>query len=297
MPESYPVVAVGPEWVLEPEDMGTKEKFWCRKPGDQEAEWLFKYPQLNTGQHWAEKIAAEVASVLGVRHAKVELAEFEERRGSVSESFAPDEKELVHGNQILEWTVAGYDPTARFGQSDHSFANIRRCFERVFRDQEAAEKNTRLFAGYLVLDAVIGNTDRHHENWGLLRRRVGDGWEGGLAPSFDHASSLGRELLDTRRSLLLEEDRIGWYSEKGRGGIHWSQDARYGPSPLELVRRAVERHPSYFDGALRGVAELRDAVVTGIVNCVPDGWMSPVARTFAIDLICYNRNQLQELNR
>ena len=48
-----------------------------------------------------------------------------------------------------------------------------------------------LFAGYLVLDAVIGNTDRHHENWGLLLRRTETGWKGQVAPSFDHASSLG----------------------------------------------------------------------------------------------------------
>jgi hypothetical protein len=25
-----------------------------------------------------------------------------------------------------------------------------------------------LFAGYLLLDALIGNTDRHHENWAVV---------------------------------------------------------------------------------------------------------------------------------
>ena len=71
----------------------------------------------------------------------------------------------------------------------------------------------------MVLDAVIGNTDRHHESWGFLRRQVGGQWKGRLAPTFDRASSLGRELLDERRLLLLEEKRVGWYSAKGRGGI------------------------------------------------------------------------------
>lgn len=44
---------------------------------------------------------------------------------------------------------------------------------------------------------MIGNVDRHHENWGILRKRVDGEWYGRLAPTFDHASSLGRELVDT----------------------------------------------------------------------------------------------------
>ena len=94
MSDSYPIVEVQPEWVLEPEEMGSKTKFWYRKPEDA-VDWLFKYPQDNTGQHWAEKIAAEVASRLGIIHAKVELAEFQGKQGSVTESFARGGRELV----------------------------------------------------------------------------------------------------------------------------------------------------------------------------------------------------------
>ena len=297
MPDSYPIIQVDPEWVLDDEDMGTKEKFWYRKPGDGENKWLFKHPRSNTGEHWAEKVAAEVARVLGISHATVELAEFEGMPGSVSESFVSDDQELVHGNQIMEWTVAEYDPSIRFGQADHSFENIWKSFERVFKKPRAAEENRRLFAGYMVLDAVIGNTDRHHENWGLLRRQVGGQWKGRLAPTFDHASSLGRELLDERRLLLLEEKRVGWYSAKGRGGIYWGQDVQRNPDPVDLVRRAVEVHPSYFGSLLEPVEELRDSLLTEIVERVPRDWMSPLERAFAIKLMACNRDRLLELTR
>ncbi|MYE16658.1 MAG: hypothetical protein F4Y07_09280, partial [Gemmatimonadetes bacterium] len=143
MSDSYPIIQVEPAWVLDDEDMGTKEKFWYRKPGDGEKEWLFKHPRARTGEHWAEKIAAEVAKVLGITHAAVELAQFEEHRGSASKSFVSEDQELVHGNQIMEWTVAEYDPNIRFGQSDHSFENIWTSFERVFKTRQAAEKNSR----------------------------------------------------------------------------------------------------------------------------------------------------------
>ncbi|MEX5215468.1 MAG: hypothetical protein NW703_15050 [Nitrospiraceae bacterium] len=76
MPDGpYPIFEVRPEWVLEAEALGSKEKFWYR--ADQIAvEWLFKYPQPNTGQHWSEKIAAELAACLDIPHARVELAVF-----------------------------------------------------------------------------------------------------------------------------------------------------------------------------------------------------------------------------
>ena len=199
---SFPIFKVQSEWVLDDEAMGTKAKFWYRKPGV-EVEWLFKYPQENTGQHWAEKIAAEVADLLRVPHARVELAEFEGERGSVTESFAREGRELRHGNEVLAKTVSYYDPGQRFRQSEHSLDNIWSALGRVFLRPESARRAKLRFAEYLMLDALIGNTDRHHENWGLLVRRVGDKFRGFLAPSFDHASSLGRELLDERRAELL----------------------------------------------------------------------------------------------
>ena len=190
-----------------------------------------------------------------------------------------------------------YDPNIRRDQSDHSFENIWRSFERVFSEGTAAKNNRTVFAEYMLLDAVIGNTDRHHENWGLLRRQVEDHWEGRLAPSFDHASSLGREMLDERRTLLLQEKRVDWYSERGRGGIYWGRNTETGLSPLDLVRRAAEVHSPYFTVALARLAELRDSLVAEIVHRVPPDWMSSPARAFAISLISYNRRQLMELRK
>lgn len=72
------------------------------------------------------------------------------RRGSVSESFVCDDQELVHGNQVLEWSVVGYDSNLRFGQSDHSFDNIWNSLDRVFEEREAVEETQEGIAGYLI---------------------------------------------------------------------------------------------------------------------------------------------------
>ena len=36
MPDLYSIVEVKAEWMLQPETMGGKEKFWYRQPGESE---------------------------------------------------------------------------------------------------------------------------------------------------------------------------------------------------------------------------------------------------------------------
>ena len=296
--DPYPVTAVLPEWNREGEEMGSKGKFWYLRPGpEKETEWLFKYPRPNTGEHWSEKIAAEVAAVLEIPHAGVELAVYSENKGSVTRSFAENGRELVHGNQMFEWKVRGYDPGKKFRQSRHTLANIWKVLDRVFVTPEGKRDAKVRLAKYVVLDAVIGNTDRHHENWGMLRIWEGNGWKGRVAPSFDHASCLGRELLDSRRSRLLREGRVGVYAENGRGAVYWSEDERRGPSPLELTRRAAQDYADLFRPGLVKLERLDLKTINNQVNRVPTDWMSPTARDFAVELMRYNVEQLLEIFR
>lgn len=293
----YSVEEVQPEWVLQPEDMGGKAKFWYRKPDENENAWLFKYPRPNSGEHWAEKIAFEIAILLEISCARVELAVFQDTRGSASESFISYNQQLFHGNQILARHMEGYDPTARrFVQSRHTLSNIWWALERVFEENEGSNMAKARFAEFLVLDAVIGNIDRHHENWGVARRRDedGNGWLGYLAPTFDHASSLGRELQDERREGLLTNNRIGNYSGKGSGGIYWSECDGKAPSPLKLVSLAYQECPSLLGPALSKLERLDEAALSEIVGRVPSDWMSDVARRFAVELVSYNCQQLWE---
>ena len=292
--DPYPIREVQPEWILQPEEMGSKKKFWYLPDEGKETRWLFKYPQEGTGQHWAEKIAAEVASTVQVEHARVELAEFEGKRGSVTESFAPKGSALHHGNQMLATVVQNYDPDATFNQSSHTLTNILKVMDmdNVFGKPEEAKLR---IADYMVLDALIGNTDRHHENWGILRTRVDDQWENKVAPSFDHASSLGRELQDVRREKFLVENRVGDYAEKGRGAIYWSEDEEHGPSPLALLRRAAQSRPALFRPALVKLERINESSMGDLVSRVPVCWMTRVAREFTIALMTYNHEQLGKL--
>ena len=67
--ETYPIIPLRKEDVLAPEEMGSKRKGWVQVGTDSEP-WLFKYARLSngeiTGEHWAEKVAAELAGLLEI---------------------------------------------------------------------------------------------------------------------------------------------------------------------------------------------------------------------------------------
>ena len=300
MIDPYPVIVIQPEWVLEPEGMGSKDKFWYRSAKD-DPRWLFKYPETNTGQHWAEKIAAELADLMGIFHAKVELAVFQDEPGSSTESFARDGRELYHGNQILAGKVFSYDSQRRFRHSEHTLEHIFQALDATFMTDDARRRARLSLADYLVLDAVIGNTDRHHENWAILRRKVGERWTGIVAPTFDHASSLGRELVDESagkcKRRLLDEKRVGTYAEKAPGAIYWSSLDKKGPSPLEIVRRAYERYPESFQPAIKRVDAISINKIEEVLSRIPAGWMTKTAVDFVREFLMYSISELKKLNK
>jgi len=142
--------------------------------------------------------------------------------------------------------------------SDHTFERIRQAILEVCGGR--CKKDLGQFGGYLVFDALIGNTDRHHENWALLKREAGP-TDHRLAPSFDHASSLGREMRDERRLRLIRENKIPEYLRKGWGAIYLEELGETEISPIELVSRLAARMPESFGPWLKRVEGVTDQAI------------------------------------
>ena len=170
--------------------------------------------------------------------------------------------------------------------------------DRVYESAENALEAKRQFAGYLVLDAMIGNTDRHSENWGMLRKRVQshsiEFLSESLSPSYDHGSCLGRELSDERREESLAANRVENYVERGRGQIYRASSRRRRPSPLQLVRTVSLEYPELFLPSIAKLESLDKAALSRVVGYIPDDWITPAARTFAIAMMEYSCDRLRE---
>ncbi|MDP3722763.1 MAG: HipA domain-containing protein [Candidatus Omnitrophota bacterium] len=293
MAAEYPVyrILAQPELI---EQLGSKPKFWFRR-SDDEQQWLFKFSREGTGEDWAEKIAAELAAVLHIPAAKVELAEFGGRRGSISRSFVLSQEgwDLIHGNELLAGYVQGYKREQMFHQSEHTLDHIWLVLKQRFAAPQPLQAQVEQFAGYLVLDALIGNVDRHHQNWGILRRtRVDGSLEEMLAPSFDHASSLGRNTPPDERERRLHEGSIDAYARRGRGGIFLATTDRRGANPLELVLQAAPGMPEAFQPWIARIRTLPSATIQGIIRAVPEALMDATAKRFTMALVEFTHAQL-----
>jgi hypothetical protein len=152
-------------------------------------------------------------------------------------------------------------------------------------------------AEYMVFDALIGNTDRHHENWGFQARAGADPRTFTLsaAPSYDHASSLGRECLDDRCEQILREKRVPAYVRAGRGGLYWQETDTKGANPLELVKLASAKYPRYFAPALQKICRLSEDDAWHAINRVPIDRASDAAKRLAHAMVCFSLTELKQL--
>lgn len=71
----------------------------------------------------------------------------------------------------------------------------------------------------LLFDALIGNTDRHQDNWGLLWQTTNNKLKVRIAPVFDNGTSLGYEILERNMGGFYNPDRMRSYINKGRHHI------------------------------------------------------------------------------
>jgi hypothetical protein len=285
--------------------MGSKSKHWCWDSSNQL--WLFKFSRPNTGEDWSEKLAAEVAELLGIPHARVELAVCEGTVGSLSLDFVVDrtQSSLVHGNELLLEIDPNYPVQQTYRLAHHTLDRVLRVLGQDFIHLPAGlatppsvATTVDLFVSYLLLDALIGNTDRHHENWGIIERQSGTPQDryAELARTFDHASSLGREMTDEARSTKLSAGRpehgVEGYLAKARSALFANETDPKPLSPIAAFDQAAAQRAAVARDWLQRVADCPLSAFQALVDAVPEGRMSAVARHFVLRLIELSREQL-----
>jgi len=301
----YRIVDVSNWRILSVEEMGSKPKFWVQDPDG--PKWLFKHRHRpNVGDDWAEKIAAEVAETLGIPHATVELARYQDVPGIISKDLvgtAPP-RELVLGNSLLVEADSTYPQMNRYHVAEHT---VDRVFTALGADYielpeespkvPAIHSPTDLFVGYLLLDALIGNTDRHHENWAILQLVPSDNRRRAvLCPTFDHASSLAHVLTDEERARRLTTRDHGYsvvaFVAKARSALYRVQGDPRPLRPIEAFSEAEKRRPAAGTFWRERLGTLDAGILEDIVSRVPDEIMSQTSKEFALALLTCNRANL-----
>lgn len=174
----------------------------------------------------------------------------------------------------------------------------------------------------ILFDAIIGNTDRHQENWAFISKttfisRSFKKWPrltnlsypdfiksevSQTAPIYDNGSSLARELTNDRVDFLLNnEDELIRYIDNGKSELHWNNRKL---SHFDLIEKLL--NTSYRSLVMEAgkflkkwQADLVPAILTETALQVPGKWADfsiPTNRKALIsELLPLRFNKLSQL--
>jgi hypothetical protein len=289
----FPVLDVADWQLVSFEPAGSDQKVWLTSDSSSRA--LFKpnrgHQHSEQGEDWAEKLVAEIAKLIGIPAAEIDLAKRSGIRGCVSYNVSPVTFELQPGATLIgELVGADFDPRDRHAHG-HTLANIATALAAYGVPPGFAGPSEisgfGVFAGYLVLDALVANRDRHCENWAVLRTT--DRSPDKLAPSYDHASSLGFNLQDDRRERLLHDTRT-FETFLRKGDAYRFEDGQRTTLvdyAIRALAMAGDLTRTFWLDRLAGLDPTELPLLTARIPT-----MSDRARSLAVELLIANRRRL-----
>jgi len=298
----YKVLEVAERHQLE--QLGTKEKFWFYDTDDNEIR-LCKIGRQGTGENWAEKVAYELAKLLGVPCAEYHLAMWRDKQAVVSIPFLGENERLIHGNEILGRLHQGYDLKDAFRLKQYKLKTVIALFQKHlesivklpegYSDSDIQEP-VELFTLYLMFDCWIGNQDRHDQNWGLVLGKPEDGIS--MAPSFDHASSMACRMFDNERNARLTTTDEGYSIERYLGRAKtpfFSHDGSRQLKTLECFEFSVElaKKQKVINKWVQKLESIDRSEVEQVLTKVPSEFgMSDIAIDFTASYLEANKRRL-----
>lgn len=219
--------------------------------------------------------------------------------------FLPQNCSLIHGNELLGESDPSYGETtiSRYRQTAHTLEAVWDAL-----DQSACELPLNwsppaklkaageVFTGYLMLDALVGNTDRHHENWGIVEAPEEATARRHLAPTYDHASWLGCHLSDGERMARIRTRDIGYgistYARRARSALF---EHPLDPQPMTTIhafRKGAARWTQAADVWMDALAGVTESSISATLTRIPPHRLSDASRDFALKMLLHNKERL-----
>lgn len=251
---------------------------------------ILKYPPFNynTSEISSEKIAYELAKELGFECARAELAQGEDGTMGILNFLFTSPPKVTH-------TDAGaYLKTVDSSRSSfYTLSNIKSVLDDL---------GDNLFCDFvrtMVFDALIGEQDRHEDNWGILSGN-GNGVLR-ISPLYDNGCSLVRDFADENKIAEYESGRKNFedYINRSKTLLYKEleylvegESMRYGH--FELIDRLIKSHSELVEDVLSNITSLNDERIKSIVNRIPMQLLTECHKTYIIKYIVTRKQKLTE---
>jgi len=244
---------------------GSREKKWVIRPietGKPVILEIFLFKQSHRRydiEFWSEIIASEIAKIIGIPSPKALCARDGDKYGILLKFFL----KLVDNHAVQELREGGdlisaVDPS--FDRKKGEKHNIH-LIEQVFKHYKK-DIIFNIFLKLLVFDAIIGNTDRHQENWGVILDHEAKTVT--LAPAYDNSDCFGREILEADiESFLKDDKKLNRYLLRGEPHISWSDDGIVLKklNHIDFLKQMVGKWP-FVSNYIKELTTFSDQVVT-----------------------------------
>jgi len=187
-------------------------------------------------------------------------------------------RSLTHGNELMVEFVGSHYPAHgnHFRVRQHTVDNV---LEVLSRDEFGPPDVMRDSIGIVSAADAIPAIHR-----------------AALAPTYDHASSLGREISETDRLARLDgkdaNRTVQRYLDRAKGRWFRSEDASHPISPMKAFHRAAHLRPTAAAASLDRLRSLTSDHMRRVVERVPEARISLAARRFTQEVLDLNRNDL-----
>lgn len=259
---------------IEPHQEGKREKNKVYCPNDINFPlipnhlYIFKQSSHNfPAQFWVEIIAFRLGCLMeiSVPPAFVAIDSNREIAGALIEWFYnyPDKckEEYMHGGDLFLNLMPEYTREGK-KNNQHNINDLIGIIEK-----EGVTDWCKGVAEIFCFDALIGNTDRHQDNWGLVRSNN----TCYFSPAYDNGTAMGHEILEENIKSLEIERYIS--NKKATHHIKWARNGekikhfellkmmiKKWPNMIQHIKRCMEFSMDAFDAEIKSLIKINDTL-------------------------------------
>lgn len=277
--KKYPIKKAGKDFNFTQEinNKGSREKRMAIDNKGNKAMFKYKMPGRICSESCSEKMSYEIARVLGYKCAKIELAYDEENELGILNYIFVDTAEEEHIDAV-DYIKKNNEEREEF----YTIENIKKCLDRL--DFKLFEQ----FLKIILFDALVGEQDRHEENWGVIRKNGGYK----LSPLYDNGCNLLKEFYDYNYAQKYYEGKKDFeaYIERSVAVIRNNKGKKY--RHFELVKEMYKRYPNQMKKEIINLKKLTNNEISKIVNKIPNELMQEKQKEFIIKYVEIRKNIL-----
>lgn len=278
------------------EGSGRSEKIWLNSSDEI---GLFKFPKQFpdsnsiTTEHISEKLASDLAGLVSIPCARVEIGRYNGRLGSMSYRINKDNEILIEGISFISRVFPDYIMDKLYIPSQNYYYSIPVIYPIV-----KALRFSKEFLEMMVFDALIGNSDRHHSNWAVL---VSRDFEAEFSPLYDNGSSLCCYVNEADIDGFLGKDKRRFESlitTKSRSLIRIDGSVKRLPTHIEVLSELLN-NTEFKDFCSPIVERILDTItgksLTDVLSEYPDSLVSEKRKTLLFRFLSQRVKRIEEL--